>query len=238
MAKLNSEFNYRYQVIGETVWEKIKTLQGFMDGRKRAAALEEVSRLKVQATYEKLEYLKSSGAPNYEILELQADIVEMESSLEETKRNFEHNRDEIKILEKLFDELYTIAEPTRLKHQDGTPYTDEEMFEVNAANEFTMLLAREMQAEIIATGRPSAAKIKNAMSNPITWSALKQIGIIDPSTKYIAGGVDPSLVQLMPVDFPKIAITQEDLDQNNQTLQIQKNNQTEPQLVHKQAFFK
>jgi hypothetical protein len=45
-SKLNTEFNYRYQVIGETVWEKIKTLQGFLEGSIRAAALEEVGELK------------------------------------------------------------------------------------------------------------------------------------------------------------------------------------------------
>ena len=27
-SKLNTEFNYRYQVIGDTPWEKIKTLYG------------------------------------------------------------------------------------------------------------------------------------------------------------------------------------------------------------------
>jgi hypothetical protein len=48
-SKFNSEFNYRYQVIGDTPWEKIKTLQGFLEGRVRAAALEEVSLLKNQA---------------------------------------------------------------------------------------------------------------------------------------------------------------------------------------------
>jgi hypothetical protein len=36
-SKFNSEFNYRYQVIGDTPWEKIKTLQGFLEGRIRAA---------------------------------------------------------------------------------------------------------------------------------------------------------------------------------------------------------
>ena len=45
-SKLNSEFNYRYQVIGETPWEKIFQLQNFLEGRVRAAALEEVSELK------------------------------------------------------------------------------------------------------------------------------------------------------------------------------------------------
>jgi len=231
MAKLNSEFNYRYQVVGETVWEKIKTLHGFMDGRKRAAALEQVYELKSEAAHEKLKHLENIGAPAHEILELKAQIVEAESADEEVRRNFEQNRDEIKILEKLFAELYELANPTRLKHSDGIPYSDEEMFEVNAANEFTVWMAREMQAEIIATGRPSAAKIKNAMSNPITWEALKQIGIIDANIKYIAGSVDPTLVQLVPVDLPKLTFSQEELKASLQSIT------TEQQLQRKQVSF-
>jgi len=46
--KFNTEFNYRYQVIGCTPWEKIKTLKGFLEGRIRAQALEEVGKLKHQ----------------------------------------------------------------------------------------------------------------------------------------------------------------------------------------------
>lgn len=200
MAKLNSEFNYRYQVIGETVWEKIKTLHGFLDGRKRAAVLETVSDLKTKAKYAELEHLKSIDALPHVIMELEADIIEMESFFEESKRNFEQNRDEIKIIEKYLAECYKLAEPTRLKNKDGTPYTDEEMFEVNAANEFTVLLAREMQAEVIANGRPSAAKIKNAMSNPLTWTALKNIGLIPQETPMIAANVDPTIIQLSLTD--------------------------------------
>lgn len=206
MAKLNSEFNYRYQVIGETLWEKIKTLQGFMDGRKRAAALEKVAELKRQAKFEELKHLKSIEALPHVILELEAEIIEMESFQEESVRNFEQNRQEIAILERYLAECYELAEPTRLKHPDGTPFTDEEMFEVNAANEFTVLLAREMQAEIIATGRPSAAKIKNAMSNPITWTALKQIGIIPADVQMIAGSIDPTNVALIATDDLSMAL--------------------------------
>ena len=206
MAKLNSEFNYRYQVIGETVWEKIKTLQGFLDGRKRAAVLETVSDLKSKAKYAELEHLKSIDALPHVVMELEAEIIEMESFFEESKRNFEQNRDEIKILEKLLKECYELVEPTRLKHKDGTPYTDEEMFEVNAANEFTVLLAREMQSEVIANGRPSAAKIKNAMSNPLTWTALKNIGLIPKETPLIASNIDPTTIQLNLKDDPIEAI--------------------------------
>ena len=206
MAKLNTEFNYRYQVIGETVWEKIKTLHGFLDGRKRAAILETVSDLKSKAKYAELEHLKSIDALPHIILELEADIIEMESFFEEGKRNFEQNKDEIKIIEKLLKESYDLAEPTRLKHKDGTPYSDEEMFEVNAANEFTVLLAREMQAEVIANGRPSAAKIKNAMSNPLTWTALKNVGLIPQETPLIGSSIDPTIIQLNLKDDPAEAI--------------------------------
>jgi hypothetical protein len=206
MAKFNSEFNYRYQVIGETVWKKIETLQGFLDGRKRAAVLETVSDLKSKAKYEELKHLKSIDALPHVILELEAEIIEMESFFDEEIINFVQNKDDSKILEKLLKECYELAEPTRLKHKDGTPYSDEEMFEVNAANEFTVLLAREMQAEVIANGRPSAAKIKNAMSNPLTWTALKNIGLIPKETPLIASNIDPTTIQLNLKDDPIEAI--------------------------------
>ena len=68
-SKLNTEFNYKYQVIGETVWEKIKTLKGFLVGRKRAAVLEQVQLLKTRAKLAKLKWLESNGGHEHEILE-------------------------------------------------------------------------------------------------------------------------------------------------------------------------
>ena len=79
-------------------------------------------------------------------------------------------------------ELYAEVEPTRLKHEDGTPYTDDEMFEANANYEFTVTVGREIQSEIIALGRPSPAKLLNAMSNPQTLNALMQIGLVPQGT--------------------------------------------------------
>jgi hypothetical protein len=181
-SNLNSEFNYRYRVIGSTPWEKIKTLQGFLVGRKRAAVLEEVSALKHQAKIEELKHLKTVPALPHIILNLQAEIVEAESFLDDQKHAFELNRKEIKILEKLMTELYIEVEPTRLKHEDGTPYTDDEMFEENANYEFTVTIGREIQAEIIANGRPSPAKLLNAMSNPQTLESLKTIGLVPNET--------------------------------------------------------
>jgi hypothetical protein len=186
-SKLNTEFNYRYQVIGDTPWEKIKTLQGFLEGRIRAAALEEVGNLKDQAKVAKLKHLEENGGLQHEILELKAEILEAESHQPAAKEAFELNQKEIKILEKLLEELYVIAEPTRIPG-----YSDEDMYEANAANEFTVNIGREIQAEMIANGRPSPAKLKNAMSNPYTWNALKDIGLIPKETKILVGNINPN----------------------------------------------
>ena len=187
--KFNTEFNYRYQVIGNTPWARIKTLKSFLEGRIRALALEEVGKLKHQAKLSKLNYLKNGGEGlEHEILELKAEIIEAASHQVTIDEAFELTRDEIKILKKLLKELYVIAEPTRIKG-----YTDEHMFEANAANEFTVNIGREIQAEMIANGRPSPAKLRNAMSNPHTWNALKQIGLIPKKTKILEGNIDPQL---------------------------------------------
>jgi len=196
-SKLNTEFNYRYQVIGDTPWEKIKTLKGFLEGRVRAAVLEEVGNLKDQAKVSKLKHLQNGGhGLEYEILELKAEIMEAESHQPAAKEAFELNQKEIKILEKLLEELYVIAEPTRIEG-----YSDEDMYEANAANEFTVNIGREIQAEMIANGRPSPAKLRNAMSNPFTWNALKGIGLIPKETKILEGNINPKdKIQLIGVE--------------------------------------
>lgn len=186
-SKLNTEFNYRYQVIGDTPWEKIKTLKGFLEGRIRAAVLEEVGNLKNQAKVAKLKHLEENGGLQHEILELKAEILEVESHQPAAKEAFELNQKEIKILEKLLEELYVIAEPTRI-----AGYSDEDMYEANAANEFTVNIGREIQAEMICNGKPSPAKLKNAMSNPYTWKALKEVGLIPKDTKILVGNDNPS----------------------------------------------
>ena len=186
-SKFNTEFNYRYQVIGDTPWEKIKTLQGFLEGRVRAAVLQEVGQLKFQAKIAKLKHLKEKGL-EHEVLELRAEIMELESFQQTEEEAYSLNRDEIKILNKLLKELFVIAEPTRIEG-----YTDEEMYEANAANEFTVNIGREIQAEMIANGRPSPAKLRNAMSNPYTWNALKNIGLIPKETKILEGNINPAL---------------------------------------------
>lgn len=208
-SKLNSEFNYRYQVIGETVWEKIKTLQGFLEGRIRASKLEEVSIIRFKSQKAKLEYLKTKpDTPEYEILELEASIKETES-FGDPSYAFELNRQEIEILQKLLAEYYEIAEPTRIPG-----YTDEQMFEINAANEFTAVIGKEIYAEILANGRPSPAKIRNAMSNPVTWNVLKGLGLIPKDSFLLESSADPLKVELKQSEIK--SITNESSSNDNQ----------------------
>jgi hypothetical protein len=194
-VKLNTEFNYRYQVIGETVWEKIKTLKGFLEGRQRAADLEKVARLKWEAKLEEIQYLKDTGEPKYKIMLAEAELLETESFKKTEEEAFELNRQEIEILERLMAEYYEIAEPTRIPG-----YTDEQMFEVNAANEFTAMIGKEIYAEILATGHPSPAKLRNAMSNPVTWNTLQSIGLIPKEANMLIAGNDPQHVELKTVE--------------------------------------
>ena len=88
-SKLNTEFNYRYQVIGDTPWERIKTLKGFLEGRVRAAVLEEVGALKDQAKVAKLKRLEEEGGLQEDILTLKAEILEGESHQPAAKEAFE-----------------------------------------------------------------------------------------------------------------------------------------------------
>jgi hypothetical protein len=198
-SNLNSEFNYRYQVIGSTPWEKIKTLKGFLEGRKRAEALEKVAELKHRAKLEELKHLKQIAALPHVILTLEAELIELESTLEDTAHAFALNKQEIVIIKKLLAELYEIAEPTRIPG-----YTDDQMFEANANNEFTVTIGREIQAEIIANGRPSPAKLLNAMSNPQTLESLKLIGLVPKETILLEKSDIDDVLKLNNINEPKL----------------------------------
>lgn len=190
-SKYNSEFNYRFQVKGETIWEKIKTLQGFQEGRIRAKNLQEISVLKLEAKREELEAGLKSHLVDWEIKKLKIEILEAENWIETENDGFQKNDEEIEILEKLLAEAYAIAEPTRING-----YSDEQMWESNQANEFTVRVAKDMQSEMIANGRPSAMLVRQAMSNVHTWEACKGIGLIPDDCELITGNNDPEKITL------------------------------------------
>ena len=172
-SKFNTEFNYKYQVMGCTPWERIKILKGFLEGRVRAVALEECSHLQHDALLAEMAFLKTNGAPEHEQMRLQAKIVESTSHMVIIDEAYELNRQEIETLNKLIAECHEIAEPTRIEG-----YSDEEMYEANASHEFAITTMREMQSEIVANGRPSPATVLHAMNNPHVLAAALQSGLL------------------------------------------------------------
>ena len=190
-SKFNSEFNYRFQVVGETIWEKIKTLQGFLEGRRRAKNLQEIAVLKLEAKREELESAEEERLPAWKIKNLKVAVMESENWIETEHDGFRKNEEEIEILEKLVAEAFEIAEPTRING-----YSDEQMWEANQANEFTVRVAKDMQSEMIANGRPSAMLVRQAMSNPYTWEACKGVGLIPDDCELITGTDNPAKIML------------------------------------------
>ena len=179
--------NYPLKEHTEIMNETDRTSVGLLYHENIIDVLEKVNKLKYESKLAELEHLKEKGL-KYEVLNLEAEILETESHMIVSDEAYQLNRDEIDILNKLLKELYALAEPTRIKG-----YSDEQMFEANAVNEFTVSIAREIQAEIIANGRPSPAKIRNAMRNPLAWEALKKVGLIPNDVKVLEGNVNPSL---------------------------------------------
>ena len=172
-SKFNTEFNYKYQVVGNTPWEKIKTLKGFLEGRVAAGALEEVGHIKHEAQVAELAYLKETNAPKHEQMKKEAEILEAAAQMVIVEEAYEMNRTEIEILNRLLTECLEMAEPTRIEG-----YSDEEMYEANASHEFAITTLREMQSEIVANGRPSPATVLHAMNNPHVLAAALQSGLL------------------------------------------------------------
>ena len=190
-SKYNSEFNYRFLVEGETIWAKIKTLEGFLEGRIRARGLEEIGKLKLDAKREELEDAEIKNLPSFTVKKLRVEVMESENWLTSENDGFRKNDEEIEILEKLLAEAFEIAEPTRING-----HSDEEMWEANQCNEYTLKVAKDMQSEIIANGRPSPMTVRQAMSAPETWEAVKKIGLVPDDCHLITGSNDPQKIIL------------------------------------------
>ena len=184
--RFNSEFNYKYQVMGCTPWEKIKTLKSCLEGRVRAAAGEEIARLSHDVLLAEMEHLKTNDAPEHEKIKKRIEILESEAHRAILDEAFELNCKEIEPLKKLLAEAYEMAEPTRIEG-----YSDDDMFEVNASHEFAVTTMREMQSEIIANGRPTPATVLHAMNNPHVLAATLKAGLLPPEAIPLLTGNAP-----------------------------------------------
>lgn len=195
MAKFNSNFNYKTQVEGETVWERIKTLRGFLNGRERALAIQEQDRLEYEALHEEYTYLIESKAHSFELKRMEAKIGEQDSVRVQLKYDFNLCKGEIKDLKEIIDELMIEGEKTRVEG-----YTDEEMYEHNAEFEFATKISKEIQADILALGRPSQVHVRQAMSCDMGIQLLKSLPGFIPNDIMLLEGIFNKPEQLQIID--------------------------------------
>jgi hypothetical protein len=158
MARVNRNASYIFDVDGETVWEKLKSIRSMLDDRKRA--------------YQHAILAKEKSET------LDKDSFEYKKYLIDKDFNDGLIQDcvnEIKFLEEFESYLSKEAEKTRIPGK-----TDDEMYEINFFEELKTRLVRKAQAQIITTGRISddillrIAKNKDALNTCIEQGLLSK----------------------------------------------------------------
>lgn len=134
MSRVNHNVNYMYDVDGETVWEKLRTIRGMLDDRRRAYA---------HSVLGKQEREKKFQDADKESLEYKKWLIDKDfnDSLIQDCAN------EIKFLEAFESFLAVEAEKTRIPGK-----TDDEMYEINYFHEMEVRLVRKAQAQIMTRG--------------------------------------------------------------------------------------
>ena len=171
-TRINTEFNYRYIVEGETIWYKIKTIKGFINTLNTYLKNINVHALKLKAKKAKLEF--DTSLTEWEKLELEAEILEIENNKDTEAEVYRLTLKEKEVLERLLNEYYEIANQERLEG-----YDDDDMLEATAQNEFLAKLVKSMKASVIATGAIPPELIERALkAPPETILALQQQNLL------------------------------------------------------------
>ena len=145
-------------------------------------------------------FLQKNCGAEHVILNLRAEILELDSWRREQDILYREVQNEIRCIEQLLKEYYALVDPFR-----PGGYTDEMMYELNAANEYTVMIARDIQSEIIAHGKPTAASVRHALNNPTTFYALQKMGLMPIDAKILVGSDDPQHIEL--THFERVQIT-------------------------------
>jgi hypothetical protein len=165
MSRVNHNANYIFDVDGETVWEKLRTIRGMLGDRRRAYELALLKQEQAEAeldetnTYKYREYLINK---------------DFQLSLIEDCKN------EVEFLEKFEIYLTQEAEKTRIAGK-----TDDEMYELNFFEELKTRLVRKAQAQIISTGRIQEDTLLRLMKNNDALDTCIQQGLLTGDVKNV-----------------------------------------------------
>ena len=168
MSRVNHNANYIFDVDGETVWEKLRTIRGMLDDRRRAY---QIALLKQEQAEAESEAKKEEDIYKYREYLINKDF---QLSLIEDCKN------EVEFLEKFETYLTQEAEKTRIPGK-----TDDEMYELNFFQELKTRLVRKAQAQIISTGRIQEDTLLRLMKNNDALDACIQQGLLTSDVKNV-----------------------------------------------------
>jgi hypothetical protein len=159
MARQNHNVNYMYDVDGETVWEKLRTIRSMLDDRQRAYQHATLARDENEKKHK-----KDTTSLKYKQWLIDKDFNE---SLIQDCVN------EVKFLEAFESFLAAEAEKTRIPGK-----TDDEMYEINYFHEMEVRLVRHAQAQIMTRGVLDEELMLRLMKNRNALNLCIEQGLI------------------------------------------------------------
>lgn len=172
MSRVNHNVNYLYDVDGETVWEKLRTIRGMLDDRRRAYQIallnKEENKKKFENDKESFEYRKWIINKDFN------------DSLVNDCAN------EVNFLETFESFLAAEAEKTRIPGK-----TDDEMYEINYFHEMEVRLVRRAQAQIMTHGVLNEELMLRLMKNKPALNLCIEQGLI---SEQVAAVIDTPLL--------------------------------------------
>lgn len=166
MARVNHNANYLYDVDGETVWEKLRTIRGMLDDRRRAYKLAVLSKEENEEKYK-----EDTSSFEYKKWIINKDFQE---SIAQDCAN------EIKFLESFELYLSSEAEKTRIPGK-----TDDEMYEINFFHEMEVRLVRRAQAQIMTRGVLDEELTLRLMRNKSALALCVQQGLVTDKITHV-----------------------------------------------------
>jgi hypothetical protein len=169
MSQLNRNANYLHTIDGNTVWERLRVIRNFLNDRRLAVSVSELSLEKTKAKRAHYEANKETYSidATYELREILLFEPQQKSNLADAER-------ELAFLEELEKTLASEAETTRISGK-----TDEEMYEINYFEELIQIHLLEIKSQLLALGTLSPEMMRTLIKNKPTLDRAIEIGILD-----------------------------------------------------------
>lgn len=155
----NSNFQIEYFILSDaySAWEKYRVLEELRLDRKTALKTVKAAHFRQQAKIAAVKEAKK-GRAKYEC---EADLAEMEASLEIVERDIVFAQQEYDFIIQYINALRPELESTRI-----VGFTDEDMFQTVQQNEWLERLKSRAKNEMICTGTLNPETLRVMMSHP------------------------------------------------------------------------